>query len=92
LDAFLKLDHNLDATTVYLTQTLKEYEVIPANCGWHIHSGNIYSVNLAYQEIKGWQGNAFKHLPTELKEQLKNFAQSHSSVCEALLEQLHSAA
>jgi hypothetical protein len=84
--------NGIDATTLYLTQTLREYEVIPANCGWHIHQGNIYCGHLEYQKTKGWQGSALSHLPTELKEELKNFAQSHSSAHSALLEQFQTAA
>ena len=88
----MKLQQNQDATTLYLTQTLREYELIPANCGWHIHQGNVYCGHLEYQETKGWQGSALSHLPTELKEQLKKFAQSDFSVRSALLLQLQSAA
>jgi hypothetical protein len=88
----MKLQQNQDAVALYLIQTLREYEVIPANWGWHIHQGNIYCGHLEYQETKGWQGSAFSHLPTELKDQLNNFVQSHSSVREVLIEQLQSAA
>ncbi len=88
----MKLRQNRDATTLYLTQTLREYEVIPANWGWHIHQEDIYCGHLEYQETKGWQGSALSHLPTELKKELKNFAHSPSSVRSALLEHFQSVA
>ena len=88
----MELRENLDTTTIQLTQTLREYEVIPANWGWHIHQGNIYCGHLEYQATKGWQGSALSHLPSELKEQLKNLGQSRSSVHSALLRQFQSAA
>ena len=71
---------NIDETTQYLNQTLIGYEVIPANFGWHIHKGDTYHGLLQYQETKGWQGNAFSNLPSELKEQLKSFVQSVPSL------------
>lgn len=70
----MNLQNNTNEITLYLTQTLTEYEVIPANFGWHIHKENRYWGLLQYQETKGWQGSAFNRLPTELKEQLKKFA------------------
>jgi len=88
----MKLRQNRDATTLYLTENLRKYEVITANWGWHIHQRNIYCGHLEYQETKGWQGSALSHLPTELKEKLKKFAQSHSSVRSALPEQFQTAA
>lgn len=88
----MKLQQNQDVITLYLIQTLREYEVIPANWGWHIHQGDIYCGHLEYQETKGWQGSALSHLPNELKEQLRYFAQAHSSVRSTVLEQLQSAA
>jgi hypothetical protein len=72
----MKVQQNLDPMTTYLTQTLAEYEVIPANFGWHIHKGDTYFGLLQYQEMKGWQGSAFSQLPLEMKEQLKKFEQS----------------
>jgi hypothetical protein len=72
----MKVQQNLDPMTTYLIQTLAEYEVIPANFGWHIHKGDTYFGLLQYQETKGWQGSAFSQLPLEMKEQLKKFEQS----------------
>lgn len=65
---------NTDEITLYLTQTLDGYEVIPANFGWHIHKGDTYCGLLEYQEAKGWQGNALNCLPAEMREQLKKAA------------------
>ncbi|WP_017318384.1 hypothetical protein [Mastigocladopsis repens] len=65
---------------LFLTKVLDEYEVIPAKFGWHIHKENTYCGHLEYQETTGWQGSAFNHLPTTLREQLKRFTQSDSSV------------
>ncbi len=76
----MKVQQNLDSMTTYLTQTLAEYEVIPANFGWHIHKGDTYFGLLQYQETKGWQGSAFSELPLEMKEQLKKFEQSSSTL------------
>ncbi len=76
----MKLQPTLDPITSYLTQALAEYEVIPANFGWHIHKGDTYFGLLQYQKTKGWQGSAFSHLPREMKEQLKKFRQSDSSM------------
>ncbi len=76
----MKVQQNLDPMTTYLTQTLAEYEVIPANFGWHIHKGDTYFGLLQYQETKGWQGSAFSELPLEMKEQLKKFEQSSSTL------------
>ena len=78
------IQQNLEEITLYLTQTLTGYEVIPANWGWHIHKGNTYCGNLEYQGTRGWQGSALSYLPTELKEQLKTFAESRSSISEAM--------
>ncbi|MBV8888024.1 MAG: hypothetical protein JO235_29065 [Chroococcidiopsidaceae cyanobacterium CP_BM_RX_35] len=83
----MELRQHQDETTLYLTQTLKEYEIVPATWGWHIHQGNVYCGHLGYQGIKGWQGTALSCLPNELKEQLTKFAQSGSSMREVLLEQ-----
>ena len=71
----MKTRNNLEEITLYLTQTLTEYEVIPATWGWHIHKGDMYCGNLEYQVTRGWQGRAFSSLPTELREQLKKFSQ-----------------
>ncbi len=71
--------HNIDEITLYLTETLTGYEIIRANFGWHIHKEEIYCGLLQYQETKGWQGDAFIHLPSELKEELKNFPQFSTS-------------
>ena len=76
----MKVQQNLDPMTTYLIQTLAEYEVIPANFGWHIHKGDTYFGLLQYQEMKGWQGSAFSQLPLEMKEQLKKFEQSSSAL------------
>ncbi len=38
----MKLQQTLDPITAYVTQTLAEYEVIPANFGWHVHKGYTY--------------------------------------------------
>ena len=76
----MRTKHNIDEITQYLNQTLTEYEVIPANFGWHIHKGNTYYGLLEYQGTKGWKGSAFTQLPSELKEQLKRFGQSVPSV------------
>ncbi len=78
----MKVQQNLDPMTTCLTQTLAEYEVIPANFGWHIHKGDTYFGLLQYQETKGWQGSAFSELPLEMKEQLKKFEQSSSALLE----------
>jgi hypothetical protein len=71
--------NNIEEITSYLTQTLTDYEVIPANFGWHIHKGNTYCGLLQYG-TKGWQGNALSYLSSELKENLKRFGQSGYSV------------
>jgi hypothetical protein len=75
----MKFRQNLEAITLYLTQSMTEYEVIPANWGWHIHKGDIYCGHLEYQGTRGWQGSALRYLPTELKEQLKKIVQSGST-------------
>jgi hypothetical protein len=67
--------NNIEEITLYLTQALNGYEVIPANFGWHIHKGNTYCGLLQYG-TKGWHGSALSHLPSELKETLKRFGQS----------------
>ncbi|MBV9386394.1 MAG: hypothetical protein JOZ78_08200 [Chroococcidiopsidaceae cyanobacterium CP_BM_ER_R8_30] len=72
--------HNSDEITLFLIQTLTGYDVIPANFGWHIHKGDDYYGLLEYQETKGWQGDAFNHLPLEFKEQLKSFGQPSYSL------------
>lgn len=66
--------------TLYLTQILNGYEVIPANFGWHIHKGNTYCGYLEYQGTKEWQGSALTYLPKELKQQIQNFAQPSYSI------------
>ena len=70
----MKTRHNLEQITLYLTQTLAEYDVIPATWGWHIHKGDTYCGLLHYQETKGWQGKALSYLPSEVREQLKKLA------------------
>ena len=79
----MKTRSNLDKVTLYLTQHLTEYDVIPATWGWHIHKGDVYCGNLEYQVTRGWQGRAFRLLPNELREQLKKFWQSDSSIKDA---------
>jgi hypothetical protein len=76
----MKLQHNLDPVTIYLQQTLVGYEVIPANFGWHIHKEDTYCGLLQYQGTKGWEGNALSYLPLEVREELKKFGQSNSSM------------
>lgn len=76
----MKLQQTLDPITAYVTQTLAEYEVIPANFGWHVHKGYTYLGLLQYQETTGWEGDAFTHLPGEIQQQLKKFRQSGSSL------------
>jgi hypothetical protein len=76
----MKLQHNLDSVTIYLQQILVGYEVIPANFGWHIHKEDTYCGLLQYQGTKGWEGNALSYLPLELREELKKFGQSNSSM------------
>ncbi len=75
----MKTQQNLDEITLYLTQTLSGYEVIPANWGWHIHKIDMYCGYLEYQDTKGWKGNAFNSLPAKIKEQLKRFVLSESA-------------
>ena len=79
----MKTRQNLEQITLYLTQTLTEYEVIPATWGWHIHKKDMYCGLLEYQGTRGWQGSALSSLPTELREQLKKFTQSDYSMNEA---------
>ncbi len=72
--------YKLQDISLYLTETLAEYEVIPANFGWHIHKGDEYCGCLEYQDNTGWQGSALNYLPTELKERLESYTQLNSSV------------
>lgn len=76
----MKLQEKLDSTTSYLQETLLGYEVIPANFGWHIHKEDTYCGLLQYQGTKGWEGNALSYLPVEMREELKKFGQSNSSM------------
>jgi len=76
----MKLQHKLDSTTIYLQETLVGYDVIPANFGWHIHKEDTYCGLLQYQGTKGWQGTALSYLPLEVREELKKFGQSDSSM------------
>ncbi|MBD2773006.1 hypothetical protein [Iningainema tapete] len=69
--------------TLYLTQVLTGYEVIPANWGWHIHKADEYCGHLEYQAKLGWDGSALNCLPMELREKLKNFTQSTFSMSSA---------
>ena len=69
----MNIRQKIEQITLYLTQNLSGYEVIPANWGWHIHKGDIYCGLLQYQQTKGWQGRALSYLPTEVREQLKKF-------------------
>lgn len=71
----MNCQQNSDEITLYITQTLTGYEVIPANFGWHIHKEDSYCGLLQYQGAKGWQGSGFNHLPSEMKEKLKKFTQ-----------------
>lgn len=75
----MTLKQNLSVTS-YLQETLVGYEVIPANFGWHIHKGDTYCGLLQYQGTKGWQGRALHYLPLEVREKLKKFRQSNSSM------------
>ncbi|GAB1542355.1 hypothetical protein NUACC21_50290 [Scytonema sp. NUACC21] len=75
----MKTQQDLSEMTLYLTQTLKGYEVIPANWGWHIHKGDMYCGYLEYQQTEGWQGSAFNTFPTKIKDQLKKFAKLDSA-------------
>jgi hypothetical protein len=76
----MKLEQNLDPVTSYLQETLLGYEVIPANFGWHIHKEDTYCGLLQYQVTKGWEGKALSCLPFEVREKLKKFEQSNSSI------------
>jgi len=67
----MKLQQTIDEITLYLTQNLAGYDVIPANWGWHIHKGDTYCGLLQYQRKKGWEGKALNSLPAEVREQLK---------------------
>ncbi len=75
---------NIEDITLYLTQTLTEYEVIPADWGWHIHKGDKYCGHLEYQGRKGWRGRALNYLPAEIREQLTRLGQSSSSMRKAM--------
>lgn len=66
----MQLKQNIEKVTLYLTQRLSGYEVIPANWAWHIHKGEIYC-GLQYQTAKKWQGKALHYLPRDVIEQLK---------------------
>jgi hypothetical protein len=76
----MKLQQKLDSTTIYLQETLVGYDVIPANFGWHIHKEDTYCGLLQYQGTKRWQGTALSYLPLEVREELKKFGQSDSSM------------
>ncbi|MUG94992.1 hypothetical protein F7734_22560 [Scytonema sp. UIC 10036] len=76
----MKTQQNLEDLTLYLTQTLSGYEVIPANWGWHIHKRDMYCGYLEYQDTAGWRGSAFNSFPTRIKDQLKQFALSNSAL------------
>ncbi len=76
----MKLQQKLDSTTIYLQETLVGYDVIPANFGWHIHKEDTYCGLQQYQGTKGWQGTALSYLPLEVREELKKFGQSDSSM------------
>jgi len=76
----MKLQQKLDSTTIYLQETLVGYDVIPANFGWHIHKEDTYCGLLQYKGTKGWQGTALSYLPLEVREELKKFGQSDSSM------------
>jgi hypothetical protein len=67
----MNIRNKIEQITLYLTQNLSGYEVIPANWGWHIHKGETYCGLLQYQDKKGWQGEALPHVPQEILEQLK---------------------
>ncbi len=77
--------NKLENMTLYLTQTLTGYEVIPANFGWHIHSEDNYCGLLEYREKLGWQGTALNYLPPTIVEKLKKFAQPDSSAYNMML-------
>jgi hypothetical protein len=74
------LQHNLEEVTTYLQENLVGYEVIPANFGWHIHKQDTYYGLLEYQKTKGWYGKALSCLPLEVREKLKKFELSNSSM------------
>jgi hypothetical protein len=74
----MNAQQKLDEITLYLTQALNGYEVIPAQWGWHIHKKDKYCGYLEYQDKKGWQGNAFNSLPSGIRKKLKQFALSSS--------------
>ena len=76
----MNTQNKIDASTSYLQKTLVGYEVIPANYGWRIHKGDIYCGLLQYQGTKGWQGGALSYLSVEVREELKKFEQSNSSM------------
>ncbi|HEY9876518.1 MAG TPA: hypothetical protein V6D12_24035 [Candidatus Obscuribacterales bacterium] len=70
----MKIQHDIEQITAYLTQSLSGYEVIPANWGWHIHKEDTYCGLLQYQKTKGWQGKALSYLPSKVREQLNKLA------------------
>jgi hypothetical protein len=76
----MMLQHNTEEITTYLQENLVDYEVIPANFGWHIHKEDTYYGLLQYQKTQGWQGKALTCLPHEVREKLKKFEQSNSSM------------
>ena len=78
----MELQHTLDPITNYVTQILAEYQVIPANFGWHIHQEDTYFGLLQYHETTGWEGEAFTHLPLEIQQNLKKFGQPNSPLLE----------
>jgi hypothetical protein len=61
----------VEEITLFLNQTLAEYEVIPAHFGWHIHLKDKYCGHLEYQETIGWQGNALNSLPKTVRVELQ---------------------
>ncbi|HEY9740141.1 MAG TPA: hypothetical protein V6C90_06585 [Coleofasciculaceae cyanobacterium] len=71
----MKVRQNLTKLTSKLTQILDGYVVSPAIGGWHLHKGNVYCGQLQYRRVKGWQGSALRHLPSELLAQLKKITQ-----------------
>lgn len=71
----MNIQRKVEQITLYLTQNLSGYEVIPANWGWHIHKGDTYCGLLQYQVKKGWTGEALHYLPQEVLLQLKKLMQ-----------------
>jgi hypothetical protein len=72
----MKIQKKVEESSLYLTQVLADYEVIPANWGWHIHKEDKYCGYLEYQNTSGWQGSALNSLPNKLRESLQKFAKS----------------